>query len=112
MMANVIEFEAVGRARETVVAPGECMLCYVQRMILAHGCGGSRWRARWRRRRRAVSAPGTGYGCDCELFISRWQLRMDPQTGAPRWPVAGCAGAPADLQAPCAHWVPHAAGAA
>lgn len=102
MMADVIELEVAGRARLTAVAPAECMLCYVQRMILAHGCDGSRWRRRWRRWRDAMPGPGMRYGCDCELFISGWQLQTDPRTGAPRWPVAGCAGVTADLPAPCA----------
>jgi hypothetical protein len=57
---------------------GECLLCYVYRM-LEHGCTGLRWALRYRdlRAPRATALEGRlgqkgGY-CDCEIFMNAYQ---------------------------------------
>ncbi|NYJ06208.1 DUF2695 domain-containing protein [Petropleomorpha daqingensis] len=81
--------------------PGECVLCYVHRMISAFGCDGTlRWALRWRDRRapRAtrLEARLTARGalCDCELFTDRESALRAPER------CAGSDGA----SAPCDNW--------
>jgi Protein of unknown function (DUF2695) len=57
---------------------GECLLCYVYRM-LEHGCTGLRWALRYRdlRAPRATALEARlgqkgGY-CDCEIFMNAYQ---------------------------------------
>jgi hypothetical protein len=80
---------------------GECLHCYVYRM-LEFGCTGLRWAQRYRDlrapratafRRRLMSK---GAGCDCEIFMNGWSLRRtyqlwDPETEEYEYPgrVAG-----------------------
>ncbi len=64
----------------TDVLEGECLLCYVWRMLDEFGCTGLRW-ARHYRDRRAPRATGMerrlgqrgGY-CDCEIFLNAYEL--------------------------------------
>lgn len=62
--------------------PGECLLCYVYRM-LEHGCTGLRW-ARLYRDLRAPRATALerrlgdrGGFCDCEIFLNGFDLRPE-----------------------------------
>jgi hypothetical protein len=64
--------------------PGECLHCYVYRM-LEFGCTGLRWAKRYR----DLNAPrasalerrmmSKGAGCDCEIFMNGWTLRREYQ---------------------------------
>jgi hypothetical protein len=78
------EFEhrrALDRAMSTI--PGECVLCYVARMLAVFGCDGTlRWAVRWwiRRAPRANLAPVLdvhGDYCDCEVFRTGWRLARE-----------------------------------
>jgi len=61
---------------------GECLLCYVHRMLVAFGCDG---RLRFSGHFRDVRAPRatalerrlgrTGGYCDCEIFLNGYDLR-------------------------------------
>jgi len=59
---------------------GECLLCYVYRM-LEHGCRGLRWASRYRDQRapRATALERrlgqVGGFCDCEIFVNGYDLR-------------------------------------
>jgi hypothetical protein len=101
----------------TAPAPGECVLCYVNRMLEAFGCDTTlRWARRWRDQlmpratglERRLQARG-GF-CDCEVFLNGWTLRNHLQVrdedGELTWPATppACAGARASQ--PCANWVP------
>jgi hypothetical protein len=89
--------------------PGECVLCYVHRMVTAFGCDGTlRWALRWRDRRapRAVRLEARltarGAHCDCELFSNGWQPAGTPGERGPRAPES-CAGT-IRASAPCDNW--------
>ena len=62
--------------------PGECLHCYVYRM-LEFGCTGLRWATRYRdlKAPRATALAGRlmskGAGCDCEIFMNGWSLRRE-----------------------------------
>src|SRR6476659_373294 len=65
---------------------GECVLCYVDRMLGQHGCDTTlRWARRWRELRvprargleRRLSARGGC--CDCEVFLNGGSLREELQ---------------------------------
>jgi hypothetical protein len=62
--------------------PGECLHCYVYRM-LEFGCTGLRWAKRYRdlREPRATALDrrlmSKGAGCDCEIFMNGWSLRRE-----------------------------------
>ena len=99
--------------RATAVAqsthPGECVLCYVHRMVTAFGCDGTlRWALRWRDRR-ALRArtlidrlTARGAHCDCELFSNGWELAGGPGNRGRRGaePCAGWDRA----TVPCDNW--------
>jgi len=70
----------------TKPGPGECLLCYVYRM-LELGCTGLRW-ARYYRDQRAPRATALeerlgskGGFCDCEIFFNVYEL--DPRHTVP-----------------------------
>lgn len=69
-------------AELTDPGPGECLLCYVYRM-LEHGCTGLRWAARYRdlRAPRATALErrlgSKGGFCDCEIFMNAFDLRVE-----------------------------------
>lgn len=76
----------------TGVHDGECLYCYVARMLAEHGCDTSlRWVRRYRDQRvpRATALEGRmesmGGFCDCEIFLNGMALarslcRYDEQT--------------------------------
>jgi hypothetical protein len=105
--------------------PGECLLCYVHRM-LELGCTGLRWAARYRDLKapratgleRRLGAVG-GY-CDCEIFLNGYEPARELWTPAreydedgvtfyvePEWPeqLPACGGARAGSTKGCALWV-------
>ncbi|WP_407938737.1 DUF2695 domain-containing protein [Occultella glacieicola] len=114
----------------TAVRPGECALCYVQRMLTNFDCDGtSRWVRRWAAQlgpgaslRTELTGPhGESSGvvrsvppCDCDLFWSGWEPVIEAPTGRPAWPDPdrGCpeldrpTGAPEASRAcaPCRIW--------
>ncbi|GAA4424909.1 hypothetical protein GCM10023169_22030 [Georgenia halophila] len=116
---RTLELELASLSDElTAPAWRECVLCYVNRMVVAFGCDGRlRWTREWRRRRapRATKlerrAGRAGAYCDCELFVSGWDVAVDvvhdPATGLDLWPdsISGCRGVPAGRIQPCALWV-------
>ncbi|MCV2489606.1 DUF2695 domain-containing protein [Geodermatophilus sp. YIM 151500] len=100
-------------------AVGECVLCYVDRMLERFGCDTTlRWACRWR----DVRLPGAtglerrlgarGGFCDCEIFLNGWGLRPDLQVpgedGEPIWPAPRppCAGVGRRSSQGCANWEP------
>lgn len=97
--------------------PGECMHCYVYRM-LEFGCTGLRWAKRYRdlKAPRATALDrrlmAKGAGCDCEIFLNGWSLRRehqqyDPESEEYEYPeeLPGCRGVRAGSIQPCALWV-------
>ena len=105
---------------------GECLLCYVHRM-LEHGCTGLRWAVRYRDLRaprvtgleRRLGSMG-GY-CDCEIFMNGFEparelwtpaREYDDEDGATHyveadWPrqLPECRGARAGSTKGCPVWV-------
>jgi hypothetical protein len=96
--------------------PGECLHCYVYRM-LEFGCSG----LRWARRYRDIMAPrataldrrlmSNGACCDCEIFMNGWSLRRayrtyDPEGEEYEYPeeLPGCKGVRAGSVQPCGLW--------
>ena len=80
--------------------PRECLVCFVERMVVAYGCGNRlHWAALWRDRRaprataleRRLQRSG-GY-CDCEVLANAYARREEwdgdepPRLpgGQPRW---------------------------
>lgn len=100
---------------------GECVLCYVYRM-LEFGCLPDRltWAKRWRDLR-APRATGLerrlearGGFCDCEIFLNGWQ-QAQPQLdehGDPldQGPMPPCRGVRRGSARPCSLWVPKSQG--
>jgi hypothetical protein len=98
---------------------GECMHCYVYRM-LEFGCTGLRWAERYRNLRapRATALHrrlmSKGAGCDCEIFMNGWSLRRtyqlwDPETEEYSYPeeLPACQGVRAGSVQPCGLWTTH-----
>ena len=96
---------------------GECLFCYVYRM-LEFGCLPDRltWTRRWRDLRapratgleRRLAARG-GF-CDCEIFLNGWQprdLTID-ENGNDAYPAVmpACRGVRRGSTQPCRLWVP------
>jgi hypothetical protein len=115
--------ETRNTADATTPARGECVLCYVARMIDAHGCDTTlRWARRWRDLRlpqetglEARFERRGGY-CDCEIFLNGWDLRPDAQAadadGADEparssFPPT-CRGVADNSSQPCGQWAPRA----
>lgn len=111
-------------ARLTDPAEGECLLCYVHRM-LEHGCHGLRWALRYRdlRAPRATALERRlqekGASCDCEVFLNAYQLQEEHLVlgalldvgGFPvgevleyPHPMPPCRGVRAGSTRPCALW--------
>jgi hypothetical protein len=113
-----VEAHLLATAAElTAPARGECVFCYVDRMLNAFGCDTSlRWAQRWRDLRmpratgleRRLGARG-GF-CDCEIFLNGWdlaaELQVPDEDGEPVWPIVrpACSGGRATQ--PCVNWVP------
>lgn len=104
---------------------GECLLCYVHRM-LEHGCTGLRWAARYRdlRAPRATALERRlgqkGGFCDCEIFLNGYELAPEHWTPArdyeeggvsyyvepqPPDPLPACRGVRAGSTQGCTLWV-------
>ena len=94
---------------------GECVFCYVLRMLDDFGCDTTlRWAPRWRDLRmpratgleRRLGARG-GF-CDCEIFLNGWNLVEELQTrdenGDLRWPRERLVCAGARFSQPCTNW--------
>jgi hypothetical protein len=100
---------------------GECLFCYVYRM-LEFGCLPDR--LTWARRWRDLQAPratalerrleARGGFCDCEIFMNGWRpARMElDEHGDPVYPAVmpPCRGARRGSTRPCALWVPRPRG--
>lgn len=81
----------------TAPRSGECLLCYVNRMLDLTPCTGLRWAVRYRD---LVAPRATGLErrlgragayCDCEVFLNGWGLRQSFPEGpvgaeGPQWP--------------------------
>lgn len=81
-MSNVIDLltrRTIEPERDWQPAPGECLACFVRRMVERTGCTGTLvWAEHWKRRR----SPGAsaligrlerqGGGCDCALVTVLW----------------------------------------
>jgi hypothetical protein len=99
--------------------PGECLHCYVYRM-LEFGCTGLRWAKRYRdlKAPRATALDrrllSKGAGCDCEIFMNGWSLRREYKVydheGAeylnPEL-LPDCKGIRAGSVQPCGLWTTH-----
>jgi hypothetical protein len=126
-LITVAEQELRTLSRElTEPHPGECLLCYVYRM-LEHGCTGLRWAARYRDLKapkvagleRRLGEVG-GY-CDCEIFLNGFEparelwtpgREHDDEDGGTvyvesDWPeqLPDCRGARAGSTKGCSIWV-------
>ena len=121
MVGSVEELEGeLINVSELLTTPtkGECLFCYVYRMLSSHGCNGwLRWAARWRGLRaprataleRRLGSRG-GY-CDCEIFMNGWTASRaittyDFETGDEVWPnpMPTCSGVRARSTQPCPLW--------
>jgi hypothetical protein len=99
------------------VRPGECVYCYVVRMIDAFGCDTT---LRWAARFRDVTAPRAtalesrlgrlGGFCDCEIFLNG--VTIARLNGAAdddgHWEVPPCAGVRSGSTQGCANWTSRA----
>ena len=105
--------------------PGECLVCFVERMVIEHGCGNHlQWASLWRDRaapratalERRLGAKG-GY-CDCEILMNAFVRRVDLEREIwhadecdeqdpaedPELPPPPCLGVRRGSTQPCAHW--------
>jgi hypothetical protein len=112
------DVEAHLRATATeLTAPGqgECVFCYVLRMLDSFGCDTTlRWAVRWRNLRmpRATGLERRlgrrGGFCDCEIFLNGWTLVESQQVlgedGYLHWPAERPVCAGGRNSQPCAHW--------
>lgn len=110
----------------TKVAPGECLLCYVARMVDEVGCDTTLRFARWFRDQRAPRALAlerrlgqVGGYCDCEILMNGWWphprlwtlsreveedgivMCSDPE---PPDPLPACATVRLGSTRPCTNW--------
>ena len=110
------EAEAIVRALAsdaTQPQPGECLACYVARMLEEFGCDCTLRFARHYRDLRAPRASGLerrlgalGGFCDCEIFLNGLRLfdrtQKDDPSGSPMLPA--CRGVRRGSTRPCALW--------
>ncbi len=96
----------------TTPSPGECLQCYVARMLDAFGCDRTlRFARRFRdlRAPRATALEGrlavVGGFCDCEIFLNGWWLGARDPEAAEAGDLPECAGVRAGSCRPCRHWV-------
>ncbi len=99
--------------------PGECVICFVRRMVAARGCTGALpWVERWRlaRARRATALVDRlrrrGAACDCAVVGGLWTISAalwvpDPLTGELTEPteVPDCPGVRPNSTQACELWV-------
>jgi hypothetical protein len=101
---------------QTTPRPGECLHCYVYRMLVFACDGTLRWALRWRDLRaprvRALehTLHARGGYCDCEIFLNGWQPRVVVvgENGPADFPhdVPPCAGGRSGSTDPCRVWAP------
>ena len=111
----------------TMIKPGECLVCYVDRMVHEIGCDTTLRFARWFRDRRAPRASAlerrlgyVGGYCDCEILMNGWwphprlwtparELEEDGivmcDDPAPPHPMPTCATVRRGSIRPCSNWV-------
>lgn len=98
---------------------GECLLCFLRRVVTEDGCDHTLRRAETYRDLRVPHAVGlerrllgVGARCDCTVLTRGWwparalwqrDLDTDELTEPDPWP--GCAGVGGTSARPCAHWV-------
>lgn len=108
--------------------PGECVICFVDRVTRAHGCTGRlTWAAMWRDRcapratalERRLGAKG-GY-CDCEVLMNAYVRRelasavarglwTDEEERFEERAPEPCLGVRTGSAQPCRHWLPRGRG--
>jgi len=97
---------------------GECLLCYLARLVNEFGCNGAlRWAGHYRDRRAPLATAlerrlgAVGGFCDCEVFLNGFMLaphlcRYDPKSDelvGPEEPPS-CSGARVNSTQPCGNW--------
>ncbi len=89
--------------------PRECVVCFVERMVVAYGCSNRlHWTALWRDRRapRATALErrlqGSGGYCDCEVLANAYARREEWEGDEP--PDCREVSRRGSTQ-PCDHWV-------
>lgn len=109
----------------TAIRPGECLLCYVWRM-LEFGCRGLHWATRYRDERAPRDSAleerlgQRGGFCDCEIFVNGyepapqlWTAPMEVEEDGVEWledmhppeEMPPCRGAARVSTKACNHWV-------
>lgn len=106
--------------------PGECLVCFVERMVIEHGCGNHlHWAGLWRgwaapratALERRLAAKG-GY-CDCEILMNAYVREADLEqelwhddecdesdvVNDSEVPAPLCYGVRRGSTQPCGHWV-------
>ncbi len=116
MLRLVVQDEPPGPP--AVPAPGECLVCFLERMVSAYGCNNrllfaQLWRDRMAPRatalERRLGAKG-GY-CDCEVLMNAYVRRDDylrelaGDYDAPADDVPPCLGVSRGSSQPCGHWI-------
>ncbi|MDC5695650.1 DUF2695 domain-containing protein [Intrasporangium calvum] len=124
-MSNVIHIftgRAIDPATGVLPLPGECLGCFVHRMVEEGGCSdGFGWVEHYRlvRARRAVTLTqrltNQGCGCDCEVVSEVWEpspelWSVDQHSGALVAPdgLPPCTKVRPGSTQPCTLWVPAA----
>jgi hypothetical protein len=115
----VTDTDSTSRPDPTLPRPGECFLCFTDRMLTASGCDSTlRWVRRWRDLRatsaRALESRLGRHGgfCDCEVLLNGFTRRddllgADGPGGLDRpGEQPPCAGVRAGSARPCGIWVP------
>jgi hypothetical protein len=106
-------------AELTTPGEGECVFCFIDRMLDAFGCDTTlRWARRWRDLRlpRATGLEARlgrrGGFCDCEVFLNGWTVRPEllvpDEHGELDWPAdrPPCPGVGPRSAQPCSTWLP------
>ena len=100
-------------------AAGECVLCFLRRVVSEDGCDHTLRRAEAYRDLRVPHAIGlerrlqdAGARCDCTVLTrgwwpvrTLWQRDLDTDELTPPDPWPGCAGVGRTSARPCGHWV-------
>lgn len=105
---------------------GECLVCYVSRMVEAHGCSGLRWALHYRDQRAPQATAieqrlgEMGGYCDCEILMNAYEYAGptvksadgddgddgDDRYGEPPDPFPDCERVPRGSTQPCTLWRP------